>query len=426
MEKKLNSNIKVILIITLLLIIHMMYFKVGHVNNSNDNLKNLYMNRTIPIKLISDIKNEFLEIRLRLQSVEYKLTTEANNPIILESDWQSIEHSNKIIEKRYEEYEKTVLTNDEEIIFLKTLSLYKNINELIIDIKRANNKEDVLLVLKNLINQEEEYLIELEQINIDVAEQLVIDSDNDKLRERLNLFVLLNIYSLLVIAIYVLDSIRNKEKIKFKMQLVEETITILIGVLEAHDKYTVGHSKRVALLSVEIAKEYNFDDDEEEVYLSAILHDIGKLFVSKRILEKKEKLSNIEYKLIKNHPENGYNLLIKSKKFKQIAHNVLHHHERWDGEGYPNALVGKEIPIVSRIIAIADAYDAMTTDRVYRGKMTCQAAIAEIIENSNLQFDPNIVESFILVMENRCKSKNKEIVSNKHANVYRNQSSISM
>ncbi len=135
--------------------------------------------------------------------------------------------------------------------------------------------------------------------------------------------------------------------------------------------------------------------DLKDLALAAKLHDIGKAFIEPEILNKKEKLTPGEREEIKKHSEIAYWLLKADKRYGNLAKNVLHHHERWDGLGYPEGLQGEAIPLFSRIIAVADAYDAMTTDRVYQRKKRREEGLRELINKSGSQFDPKIVKVFV-------------------------------
>lgn len=132
--------------------------------------------------------------------------------------------------------------------------------------------------------------------------------------------------------------------------------------------------------------------------LLGTLHDIGKIAIPDAILHKPGRLNEDEFAVMKTHSEIGYNILKSTIEFQSIAPIVLHHHERWDGNGYPMKLKGEEIPLFSRIIAVADAYEAMTADRVYRARMTKDAAIAELNRCKGTQFDAKIVEILIEVL----------------------------
>jgi HD-GYP domain-containing protein (c-di-GMP phosphodiesterase class II) len=135
-----------------------------------------------------------------------------------------------------------------------------------------------------------------------------------------------------------------------------------------------------------------------ELELFVTLHDLGKVGIDDRILTKPGRLTPEEWEEMKKHPEIGYRIAVSSPELAPIADLILSHHERWDGRGYPRGLEGENIPLLARILTIADAYDAMTEDRVYRNAMTKEDAIAEIKRNSGEQFDPVIVESFMKVV----------------------------
>jgi HD-GYP domain-containing protein (c-di-GMP phosphodiesterase class II) len=131
-----------------------------------------------------------------------------------------------------------------------------------------------------------------------------------------------------------------------------------------------------------------------ELELLSMLHDIGKIVIDDRILKKPDKLTDDEWIVMKTHTEVGYRIAKSTSELESIADYILSHHERWDGKGYPYGLKGESIPLLSRIIAVADAYDAMTNDRVYRKAMSIQEAVAQIKINSGTQFDPGITDVF--------------------------------
>ncbi|MDQ2086728.1 HD domain-containing phosphohydrolase [Herbivorax sp. ANBcel31] len=173
-----------------------------------------------------------------------------------------------------------------------------------------------------------------------------------------------------------------------------EVIDQLVTALEKEDPYTGGHSSNVADMSMDLSKEMGIKGiGFEDIHLAAHLHDIGKLNISQNIINKKGMLLPKERIEIEKHPYIGFNILNKSKNFKNIAKIVLYHHERWDGTGYPEGLLEDNIPIGSRIIAVADSIDAMTTDRPYRKAMTWRQCIEEINLNASVQFDPLVVEA---------------------------------
>lgn len=156
------------------------------------------------------------------------------------------------------------------------------------------------------------------------------------------------------------------------------------------------HSQRVADISYAIAQAMGLNkQQQDEVRLAGLVHDVGKSGIPNEILNKKEKLTDEEWQIIRGHSKLGYDILVSIDRFKPIAKFILQHHERIDGLGYPNNMQGDDIELYSKIIAIADAYDAMTTDRVYRKAMTKEQSIAEIKTCSGSQFDTNIAKVFI-------------------------------
>jgi len=166
---------------------------------------------------------------------------------------------------------------------------------------------------------------------------------------------------------------------------------------------TEAHALRLSEISKRIAAKLSLpqkDIDELEVF--AMLHDIGKVGIDDRILNKPDRLTDEEWTIMKRHPEIGYRIAKASPELEVVAEYILSHHERWDGTGYPRGLVGENIPLLARIIAVADSYDAMTEDRVYRKAMSEQDAVEEIVRNTGTQFDPKIVRLFLeIIAEDR-------------------------
>lgn len=174
------------------------------------------------------------------------------------------------------------------------------------------------------------------------------------------------------------------------------TIETLIKSIEAKDQYTKGHSERVATYSVAIGKEMSLDAGQlEQLNYLALLHDIGKIAVSDSVLNKVDKLTNGEFDLVRQHPRIGADIIKDIKLLSDDEKVVLHHHERVDGFGYPDNLKGEEIPLMARIIAVADCFDAMTSNRAYRNATSYTNAAKEIVECSGKQFDPKVVKAFI-------------------------------
>lgn len=179
----------------------------------------------------------------------------------------------------------------------------------------------------------------------------------------------------------------------------EEIVKAIIATLELKDPYTRGHSERVANYALSLAKEVgNFSEEELKSFnYACLLHDIGKINIPDHILMKPSKLTKEEYDIIKTHPLVGAEAIKSVNGVKNNISVIRSHHERWDGTGYPDQLYEGETPLLARVTAIADAFDAMTSSRSYRDAMPVETAFARIIEGKGSQFDPTLVEKFELV-----------------------------
>lgn len=185
---------------------------------------------------------------------------------------------------------------------------------------------------------------------------------------------------------------------KYYIQFAE----VLKNTVEAKDFYTKGHSDRVAFYATLLAQKLNFSDDyTETIRLSGLFHDIGKIGISDSILQKPGKLTDQEYEHIKMHPVIGANILSSSDILKDIIPGVRHHHERYDGTGYPNSLKGEDIPEIARLLAVCDTFDAVTSRRAYRDSLPLDTAIKILNENKNTQFDPKMADAFLEVINKR-------------------------
>jgi HD-GYP domain-containing protein (c-di-GMP phosphodiesterase class II) len=172
------------------------------------------------------------------------------------------------------------------------------------------------------------------------------------------------------------------------------TVRMLANAIDAKDPYTRGHSERVAFYSTLVAKELGMNDTEiANVHLSGLIHDVGKIGIEDRILRKPSALTDDEYEIMKQHPTKGAQILEAVPKLKALAGPGLQHHENFDGSGYPEGLKGDEIPLLGRMVSVADAFDAMTTDRPYSKAMTFEAAVARLQFLSGKKFDSNCVDA---------------------------------
>jgi PAS domain S-box-containing protein len=183
-----------------------------------------------------------------------------------------------------------------------------------------------------------------------------------------------------------------------------DTIKALVSAMEAKDHYTRGHSERVRMYALKVANELRLNEEESrDLNYAGFLHDIGKIGVTDYLLTKVEPLTKEEYETIKQHPDIGYSILKDVKHLKGTCEIIKCEHERYDGSGYPNGLMKNAIPIGARIIAVVDAYDAMTTDRPYQKAILKKDAINRLKQHSGTQFDPKVVRAFLKILK---KEKN--------------------
>lgn len=184
-----------------------------------------------------------------------------------------------------------------------------------------------------------------------------------------------------------------------------DTVKSLVHILEVRDHYTRGHSESVARYSVKIAYRMGFPKVKIDLFENiALLHDIGKLGIKDSILHKKEKLTDEDWESIKQHPTMGEEILKHILPDEPMLSAVRGHHERFDGTGYPDGLTGEQIDIFTAILAVADAYDAMTSNRAYRSSMTKEHAIAELKKNKGVQFHPQVVDVFLQILNEEEKT----------------------
>lgn len=198
-------------------------------------------------------------------------------------------------------------------------------------------------------------------------------------------------------AVSIMNMATRIEELKTEKQKVcEMAAKTILKALDAKDHYTYGHSMRVTYFSLVVGKQLGLTDQEMyDLQLSALFHDIGKIGTPDEVLNKPSRLTDDEFNIMKQHPSMSYEILKDFEVFEKVARNAKHHHERYDGRGYPDKLKGEEIPLYARIILIADTFDAMTSTRVYRKGLPYDVAFNELIEFSGSQFDPGLVKHFI-------------------------------
>lgn len=192
----------------------------------------------------------------------------------------------------------------------------------------------------------------------------------------------------------------HKEAEKREAALFEQTAESLANAIDAKDRYTHGHSTRVASISRQIAERAGLSEEEcRQIYFSALLHDVGKIGVPDVIINKEGKLTDEEFEHIKQHPILGYQILSSIRQSPELSVGAHYHHERYDGKGYPDGLKGEEIPETARIIAVADAYDAMTSTRSYRKELSDEKTKEELRKGMGTQFDPKYAQIMLDIME---------------------------
>lgn len=182
--------------------------------------------------------------------------------------------------------------------------------------------------------------------------------------------------------------------------IINESIETFTSFIDAKDPYTKGHSKRVALYTRLIALELGYEGEElDRIYYIALLHDCGKMAIPDSILGKPDKLTDEEYEIIKTHTIRGNEILSSFKSLKNAGEGALYHHERYDGKGYPEGRAGEDIPFIARIICVADSFDTMNSNRVYRKKLSRADILREIELNKGMQFDPRIADILLKLIE---------------------------
>ncbi len=191
-----------------------------------------------------------------------------------------------------------------------------------------------------------------------------------------------------------------KKALRQNQELFLETIRTLAAAIDAKDPYTHGHSERVSSYSMAVSRHLELNQEEVfRVHIAAILHDVGKLGVRESILNKPGGLSDEEFEVMRQHPSIGAQIMSPIRMLKDIIPGIRNHHETWDGTGYPDSLKGEQIPMVARIIGVADTFDAMTTTRPYQQAMTLDYVLAKMRSMSGSRFDPVVVEAFMAAVE---------------------------
>lgn len=254
------------------------------------------------------------------------------------------------------------------------------------------------------------------EYNADIAPEAIIS---------ISLLVLISVFSTMIITVLVdrrlelNNALVQAEKVKFidelnaknkELELLSnEAFEAIAKAVDVNDPYTAGHSRRVAQYSRMIAELMGYSDRElEEIYCAGLIHDVGKLGIDNQIINKQGKLSEEEYEEIKKHPVMGYEILKNISIRGNFAYGAKWHHERMDGKGYPDGLPGEKIPEIARIIAVADAYDAMTSKRAYRDTMSQEKVREQIEMGRGSQFDEQIATIMLSLMDQDTEYKMRQ------------------
>lgn len=333
-------------------------------------------------QLFDNLKDNDLALEKTLQTALQKLTVlvraDYSNIILLQHDKEHF----AVAAASRSFYERTL---DKEI-------LVKHFGELI-----QNNKPVFLNKTSALVQEQ----CSANSVSIPIKENNQVLGFLNLIRVKGDLFNNTDLKIVESIADYITMAIMKKklreknsnEHLKFTQSLA--------CIVDARDQYTREHSMRVNRYSLMIALKMGLPHHTfEQLRIASLLHDMGKIGVPDSILLKPDNLTQEEFEVIKTHPVIGANILREHTQFKNIVPCVLHHHERWDGQGYPHNLTREKIPLGARIISVADAFEAMTANRPYRQAMEQKQATTELIQQAGTQFDPQVVQAFVECLKN--------------------------
>ncbi|QBP41823.1 HD-GYP domain-containing protein [Paenisporosarcina antarctica] len=221
-------------------------------------------------------------------------------------------------------------------------------------------------------------------------------ADGIDISNRILMYIILATFSFFLLNTFKIIYKKQVDIVTKSMEkTIEQVVNSFIVSIEAKDLYTFGHSERVSKYAIEVGKNLPQYQDEKELRklrLSGLLHDIGKINIPETILTKSGKLSAEEFNIIKTHPVVGARMVEKIEGLQELKDGVLYHHERWDGNGYPTKRKGVDIPLCARILAIVDAFDAMTSNRSYRSQISFEEAFKQLLDGKGTQFDPELIE----------------------------------
>ena len=302
----------------------------------------------------------------------------------------------------------------EPLVLTKPIDNLQGIEPYLLEIQKEveTTKTSLLSSLEREIGIKYVFGIPLTVMSETVGFIIFFKKDENPVKEEVKHFIR-NIAKSIAISVEIKKLINNlEEKLKREKELTEKIVKSLVRGIEIRDSYTRGHSERVAFFSKRIAEAMGLKKEEvEAIYIAGLLHDIGKIGIPDSILLKPGKLSKEEYEIIKFHPLLSYELLKHIDVLKDSLPGIKYHHERWDGSGYPEGLKGDEIPLQARILAVADSFDAMTSDRIYRKGIPKAQAITELRKLSGKDYDPEVVENALYILLNETPPPSEEFIS---------------
>jgi len=428
-EEKANTNIIIVLFSTFILLgiiywfINMLYKRQYKIKHANEILEEKVQERTHNLELVVSHEQHLKDI--------LKIITEVNETLISSYSTKSIlkNATEKLSSNKYYSLVFSGLVYDDILEIISQSSIVKHILKSTIISFKENEDSDFLsqAILKasklkhpiiekisNTLKPTEEnrreddlelkWMIVLPLVHgfdNDVYGVITVFTSKEDGFELEEMKILENMAHDISIALHShkqRDSILAMEK--EKTANYEETILAFVNIIEQRDTYTAGHTIRVAEYCALIAKEMNYSKEEiTKLEKAAILHDIGKVATPDTILLKPGKLSHLEYELIKQHSEVGADMLERITIYKDLANIIRYHHSRYDGKGYPRTSSPDEIPKLSHIMIVADSFDAMTTNRIYRPRKDIAQALEEITDSRGIQFHPDVVDAALIALQ---------------------------
>ena len=310
--------------------------------------------------------------------------------------------------------------NEEPLIFTKPVEKLQGIEPYLLELQREveTTKVFILSTLEKNLGIKYIFGIPLTVMSETVGFIIFFRKETEPLKEEVKHFIR-NIARSIAISVEIKNLINSlEEKLEREKELTEKIVKSLVRGIEIRDSYTKGHSERVAFFSKRIAEVMGLKENEiKAIYIAGLLHDIGKIGIPDSILLKPGKLSDEEYEIIKFHPLLSYELLKHIDILKDSLPGIKYHHERWDGSGYPEGLKGQEIPLQARILAVADSFDAMTSDRIYRAGIPKTQAIAELRKLAGKHYDPEVVENALYILLNEEPPPPEDFISSEFLNI---------